>query len=64
MNAASVGSDFQPVSCSVSFAPGETVKTIPIVVTGDLVGEPDAQHEADRRTIDAMQEAAQSQRAG
>jgi hypothetical protein len=37
---ATAGSDFQAQSGSVTFQPHETVKTIPIAVNGDLIGEP------------------------
>jgi hypothetical protein len=39
--AASFGSDFRADSGTLTFAPGETVKTIPVTVYGDRVGEPD-----------------------
>jgi hypothetical protein len=39
--AATSGSDFQAASGTLVFAPGETVKTIPIAVYGDRLGEPD-----------------------
>ena len=35
------GADFQPISGELSFAPGETQKTISIPVFGDLIGESD-----------------------
>jgi hypothetical protein len=38
---ATAGSDFQAAAGSVTFAPGETVKTIPITVYGDRLAEPD-----------------------
>jgi hypothetical protein len=39
--AATSGSDFAGVSSTLTFAPGETVKTIPITVYGDRIGEYD-----------------------
>jgi hypothetical protein len=37
--AATAGTDFQSASGTLSFAPGETVKTIPVAVNGDRLGE-------------------------
>src|SRR4029077_5307455 len=39
--AATSDSDFQAASSTLTFAPDETIKTIPIVVYGDRFGEPD-----------------------
>jgi Calx-beta domain-containing protein/VCBS repeat protein/FG-GAP repeat protein len=36
--------DFQSATSSVIFAPGETEKTIPVAVYGDVVGEPDYEY--------------------
>ncbi len=33
--------DFQAAAATLTFAPGETVKTIPIAINGDRLGEPD-----------------------
>jgi uncharacterized repeat protein (TIGR01451 family)/CSLREA domain-containing protein len=38
---ASAGSDYQPVSGTVTFAPGQTTKTISVLVNGDVTTEPD-----------------------
>ncbi len=35
-----VGTDYQPVSGSVTFAPGQTTKTVSVPVTGDVTTEP------------------------
>jgi ELWxxDGT repeat protein len=37
---ATAGTDYQSVSGSLTFAPGETVKTITVLVNGDQFGEP------------------------
>jgi len=37
---ATAGSDYQSVSGTLTFAPGETTKTIPVPVNGDRVSEP------------------------
>ena len=37
---AAAGSDFQPISGTLTFAPGETSKIISILVNGDRLGEP------------------------
>jgi len=39
---AMAGSDYQPASGSLTFAPGDTQKTITVLVSGDTVNEPDA----------------------
>jgi hypothetical protein len=39
--AATSGTDFQAASGTLTFAPGETSKTIPIAIYGDRLGEPD-----------------------
>jgi hypothetical protein len=36
-----VGGDYQTASGTLTFAPGETVKTVPVAVSGDRLGEPD-----------------------
>ena len=38
---ATAGADYLPISGSLAFAPGETVKSIPVVVLSDKVKEPD-----------------------
>ena len=37
---ATAGSDYQAASGSVTFAPGETAKTVNVLINGDCVGEP------------------------
>ena len=37
---ATAGSDYQPASGTLTFAPGETTKTVTVLVNGDRVGEP------------------------
>jgi hypothetical protein len=37
---ATVGSDYQPTSGTLTFAPGETTKTLTVLVNGDRRGEP------------------------
>ena len=37
---ATAGSDYQAASGTVTFAPGETTKTVTVLVNGDRVGEP------------------------
>ncbi len=37
---ATAGSDYQTASSTVTFAPGETSKTVSVMVIGDRVGEP------------------------
>jgi hypothetical protein len=37
---ATAGSDYQAASGTLTFAPGETIKNINVVVTGDRLGEP------------------------
>ncbi|MCP4193766.1 MAG: hypothetical protein GY768_24400, partial [Planctomycetaceae bacterium] len=44
-NSASSGTDFERATGTVTFAPGETVQTIDVRVTGDLVVEGDEQFE-------------------
>src|SRR5262249_50910086 len=39
-SSATAGSDYQSASGSVTFAPGETAKTVTVLVNGDRVGEP------------------------
>lgn len=39
--AATAGADFQTVAGTLTFAPGETVKTVPVSVLGDRIGESD-----------------------
>ena len=41
--AATPGSDYQAVSGTLTFAPGETTKIITVLVNGDRVGEPNEQ---------------------
>jgi Calx-beta domain/FG-GAP-like repeat len=40
-NSATAGSDYQSASGAVTFAPGETTKTVAVLVNGDRVSEPD-----------------------
>jgi hypothetical protein len=39
-SSATAGSDYQAASGTLTFAPGETIKNINVVVTGDRLGEP------------------------
>jgi len=38
---ATAGSDYQPASGTVTFAPGETIQSVTVLVNGDHVSEPD-----------------------
>lgn len=37
---ATAGVDYVPTSGTVTFAPGETTKSVPVTVNGDLIDEP------------------------